>query len=130
MIANDFRKIVAPIRQQLVKKYNSANLECKCAIASQLIWKALNKRGYQAIFAIHRGRDHQYSPNRYTCHCFVLCNDYLIDITATQFMKVDKVLVKKHRHESYWMISQTANTLSGIKELLSSWPPEQQLKKF
>lgn len=68
------------------------NLACMCAIASAHLFEALTKEGLKAKIAYN------------SSHCFVLTNGYLVDITATQFNKVqykspislEKVIVVKY----------------------------------
>lgn len=49
------------------------NLEMMCARASGELFKKLKRAGFKPVLVFE------------DCHCYVVCNRYIIDITATQY---------------------------------------------
>lgn len=69
----------------IAKKFPK-NLNGMCAIASSKLFEALDRvQGLKPELAIWHDRVSE------GVHCFVLCNEYLVDITATQFGNFDPV---------------------------------------
>lgn len=94
-----------------------------CAICSVELADRLKKVGF--------------SPNiaKNDTHVFVLCDGYLIDITATQFGQKRKVTIKKHtRIESqlYWETNEVIEYTSfeNASKIFKDWPKSQQPAKF
>lgn len=61
--------------KRIIKRSNYFPSDCAglCGIAAARLFQRLKKHGYVPKIA--------YSQN----HCFVLCNGYIVDVTATQF---------------------------------------------
>lgn len=124
-----FRDVASKIRSNLVWKTGNHDLDCYCAIASFKIWSALKKLGYSPTFVEYLGGKYG-ELCRYEGHCFVICNGYLIDVTATQFGWKEPVVVRTFREELYWYITHSARTVDGIKKLLKNWPVEQKPRRY
>ena len=66
----------------------SDDLEGLCAIASVELFRRLKQQKIEA--KIHLASHDEF------LHCYVTVNDYVVDLTATQFGHSDKVVVKPH----------------------------------
>ena len=82
-----------------------------CATASAQLMLALRAKGYDAVFHENYG------------HCFVVLNGYIIDITATQFGKRNKVFIhqyplpKRGEWKDYWWTRSKARTFNGVRRI-------------
>src|ERR1017187_1124461 len=63
-----------------ISNYNADDLEGWCAIASCELYKRLKADGITAVI-------HMWVSEWGECHCFCVVEDYVVDITATQFGK-------------------------------------------
>jgi len=117
-----FREEATSVRQWAVEQTNDWSLSCWCAICSYWIFKRLQGRKLNPIFAII---DEKVDD----CHCFVVCNGYLIDCTATQFGCKDEVVIKKveEADKKYWNFQKAkkCKTESEIALEMSIWPEYQ-----
>ena len=94
-----------------------------CAIASAKLHTELIKAGFDS--EIHM------SENRGGCHVFIVYDDHVIDVTATQFNFEEQVLIlhkKEAEGRSEWF--ETAKTYRNVKHLRKEqvkdgWPTEQ-----
>lgn len=100
------------------------NLNGWCAIASAKLWRQLKAAGIDA--EIHMATED------IGCHVFLVIEDHVVDITATQFHEFrDKKLVIMHHREAeqYWYY-QTADVFETAEELRANqirtgWPIDQ-----
>jgi len=126
-----FIDVATKIRRRLVNKTANEYLDCYCAIASFRIWRKLKQLGYTPIFVVYNGTEESIgSLGEFESHCFVICDGYLIDVTATQFRISEKVIVRPHKKELYWLVTHSAKTHKEIKELLKTWPSDQKPSEF
>jgi hypothetical protein len=94
------------------------DLMCLCAIASAELHKKLRKEKQPSILCENRE------------HCFVMCGDYVVDITATQFGIQEDIYIRKHevvKAQSFYRIN---NEFSSVKKLREhqkkeGWPRDQ-----
>ena len=108
---------------------NDTNLVNWCALCSYLIFKKLKKYNLDPEFcSVSIG---------YGSHCFVYCQGYIVDVTATQFRVKTKVVVRKNngRHKLYyWNLSHSCilrfNDIDSIENYLKKWDESCQPKKF
>ena len=67
-----------------------------CAIASGRLHDVLTTHGFEPLIVV--------SEKSGGCHCFILCDGYIVDITATQFPQFQDtpvvVLAYNHRNKS------------------------------
>jgi len=82
---------------------HSPCLEGLCAIASAELWRRLRKDGIRAKLG--------HAQDEYEHHVFVIVDDHIIDITATQFnancAKVEVRPVNHLLHPWYWKVTET-----------------------
>lgn len=106
------------------------DLYCWCAICSVELFKRLTARNLKVEFVMtHSGWEY---------HCFLLWNDYIVDVTASQFCNDKKMRIfEKEKGKGNWfwdMRPRYASIYSDIKEIehaLNSWPDEQNpFKRF
>ena len=94
-----------------------------CAIAAGETWRRLKGRGANPILCIA-----MYDPP--FAHCFVECNGYIIDVTATQY-DGPKVLVRRKKlaqsQSSHWVATWKCRTVFGFhrQQVKESWPDKQ-----
>lgn len=104
-----FRKHLQKLRQRYSTKAQDNDLDGYCAICSFHIWKLLSKLGHKPKFALIK--------EIYSSHCYVICQDYLIDITARQFgKKYPKICVRKHNKNGPWFWSNKKTKIASTKE--------------
>ena len=88
-----------------------------CGICSYALFKQLLQKGFSVCLASNDE------------HVFVTWRGYIVDITATQFGKKEKVYISRLNHkwpDDYWNIEQTAKTLREAKRIFTpSWPTYQ-----
>lgn len=83
-------------RHNLNHKGFSADLNGMCAIASGMLFEQLTMRGYKPIIAMSEG---EYD----SAHCFVLLEDMILDVTASQFGEPDIVIAHEKSVDMwYW----------------------------
>jgi hypothetical protein len=115
LIAKQVRIFCEKYREQ--KKLWKEDLGGMCAIASYLIFDILKENEYEPTL-VHA------EINPIGGHCFILCNDYLIDVTATQFGEKEKVIVKKYselEQKDFWKRNTFINSKKGIQSLVNGW---------
>lgn len=106
------------------KRNNKKDLTGWCAIASAYLFRELKKAGIDAEI-------HLYEGHRY-CHAYVVVDDHVVDVTATQFKPFSKtpVVILHHKeaaqHEFYYG-SQVFYFPSNLRDyqLRHGWPKEQ-----
>lgn len=112
----------------------SSKLDCMCAISSSYLSFLLTKAGINNQIAIYEGIGF--------AHCFVITDNYLIDITATQFkysftsFDINNVEIKlldqiDLEKNEYWEISKTfLNPHDLLKyQIHNGWPIEQRIDR-
>ena len=80
-------KLATEVRKSIVKKFDFAkNLDARCAVASFVLWRFLNKFKYKTKLVKGKFTTIPDCP-----HCWVIVGDTLIvDITASQFSSKEK----------------------------------------
>lgn len=63
-------------QQAKKSRYNQKNLLGWCAISSAQLFRELKNEGVDARIHV---------KDYYNCHCFVVVDDHVVDVTATQF---------------------------------------------
>ena len=96
-------------------KNASSDLEGWCAICSFELFRNLQLYDLNPKFVyIEHGT--------VDGHCFVICNNYLIDITATQFNVNEKInVIKLNKVDSsiwFWNYKKSERKIRSIKELI------------
>lgn len=103
--------------------YHPNDLMGWCAIASAELFKRLTAKGIKAEIHMH---DYSY------CHCFCVVDDYVVDVTATQFYEYrNETIVFKHVKEAevheYYVTSKVFKCANDLREcqLREAWPSKQ-----
>jgi hypothetical protein len=118
--------IALRIRKRIVEQDGGwePTLAGYCAIASADLWRALASHNIKA--EIHAWE----SPNA-ECHVFLNVDDWILDITATQFKETrnEKVFLCHSRDQSFYFY-ETVKTFENPKQLIkwqqdSKWPQHQ-----
>ena len=94
-------------------------LDCLCAICSYDIFKKLHKQGIDAWFVMNKG----------SSHCYVLVDETIVDVTATQFGNFPKVMVRNKYQlggKGMWSVGRKAITDEKVRQFLKKWPKDQQ----
>lgn len=105
------------------------DLDCWCAICATEIFKRLRSSGFRPTF-------YEVIYKDFEGHCFVVCNGYVLDVTAAQFGGHKHINVFKLGQKLAWFWKtetddkegirvRSANSVYSIKKLLSGWPMEQ-----
>jgi hypothetical protein len=110
------------IREWAIKANGNSHLVNWCTICSYLIFKRLKARKLDPIFCSYV----QYCG---TCHCFVLCNGHIIDVTADQFGIIEEDIVIKNikdvdkKVEWFWDVDncQKFDNIVDIDKHLTIW---------
>jgi len=96
---NILRNIAWQVRRRCEKfakrrdNYFGDDLEGLCAIASCIIHKLLERKGIDSKMVY--GQYHTNEDCTGFGHCWVECGDQVIDVTATQFDLLPKVIVRR-----------------------------------
>lgn len=98
----------------------SESLDMACAHGSRILFEELKAAGYSPRFGIHHGDVEG--------HVFIECEDFIIDITATQYRDpsgytFDKVVIWSTGYgdrENFWEATHYANTLDELVKILAS----------
>lgn len=98
-----------------------------CAIASGELFERLVEAGYKPEIRMARDNDDC------SCHVFVVVDDYIVDVTATQFRPFTRtpVLISHERHlQEYWFYGSRIRTFSSVAQLerdqrKDGWPSDQ-----
>jgi hypothetical protein len=118
-ILDILREDATKVREWAVKEANDPLLSCWCAICSYWIFKSLKNRKLNPIFAA-------VTEEADDCHCFVVCNGYLIDCTATQFGCKDEIVIRKVEEatKKYWNFKKAVKckTIGDIAKEMEIWP--------
>ena len=100
------------------------NLCGMCAIASAKVFIELKNKGYRPELRLWMGE--------WGGHCFVVVDDHIVDITATQFpdFSDSKVLVIHEREADMFEFYKTTKVFETVKQLQkhqknTKWPTEQ-----
>lgn len=98
------------------KKHFPSDLSQFCGIASANLFLLLKKYGFFPKIATN------------DCHAFVICNGYIVDVTASQFREPDICVVKFHRgRQSYWDIEEIFHNVDDfMKYQQVNWPKSQR----
>lgn len=106
------------------KSYYAHSLMGWCAIASAQLFRELKKAGVDSTIHLYDGED--------GCHCFIVVDNHVIDVTATQFDEfVDKqiVILPKSKAEKYYFYktTETFNLPTALRDyqLDTDWPRDQ-----
>ena len=81
-----------------------------CAIASAVLWRELKENDILADI-------HLWYTKHYF-HVFLSIDDYIIDITATQFGHHESVVIKHHREaevKEYWTVKETFKNVNDLR---------------
>lgn len=119
-----FYKIVLQVRKYFDENHESygvdEDLMGLCAIASAKLFIELKKHGYNPQIAEN------------TCHCFLVVNDHIVDITAGQFDKQRRIVIKhlskrikKLNHvEYYWEVEKLFDSVKDLRtyQFEMRWP--------
>lgn len=98
------------------------DLNCFCAIGAKRLYKDLKKAGLRAWIAVN-------DTDEFDSHVFVVCNGYIVDITASQFGESD-IFIKKIGSEplsKHWNMNKIFNSERAFTRYLkeTDWPLEQ-----
>lgn len=98
-------------------KYNQHNLCGWCAISAAQLFRELRREDIPAELHYVSG------------HCFVVVDDYVVDVTATQFMKFENVEINILHHkeaQEYWYYETEHRFDSPTKlrehQIKKNWP--------
>lgn len=117
------RKIAIRVRKwaelvnELLGKWDS-NLAEMCGICSLKLFEELRKEGLKPVFVVNQE------------HAYVLCNNHIVDVTATQFRKpYRRVEIRKADEKNFdirhWVIEEKLRSSRSIRFHLNSWPDGQ-----
>jgi len=103
--------------------YNPRDLTGWCAISAAYLFRELQKEGIKS--AIH-------VKDYYNCHCFVVVDDHVVDVTATQFAEFrNKPIVIMHIKEaeaySFYTTEKVFKLPDELRahQLRTKWPKRQ-----
>lgn len=102
------------------KYYSYDNLMGMCAIASGYLHKRLQAKGIESVLCYNDG------------HCFVRVDDYIVDVTATQFgdykpVEIFPVHEATERNKYCWKIEKEFETTLDLytHQKKERWPSTQ-----
>lgn len=89
-----------------------------CAIASGYLHHLFNQLGIESYLCVN----HE--------HCFVIANDHIVDITATQYgLKPITIVEVNKANQEFWFVEQKFKTPEGLLEYQfdAGWPFDQMV---
>lgn len=106
--------------------FNGHDLNGYCAIASAELFRQLKKQGFKPEIHVW------YDPSTGDAHAFVVVEDHVVDVTATQFRGFrDTSVVIKHVREAasfeYWNSSYSMDCADAFRKRQKKdrWPARQ-----
>lgn len=114
-----FFRIAKAERQKCRYMCTWPKLTARCAACSHKLFKRLKELGYKPQIIVNYW------------HCFVLCQGYLLDITASQFdtYDVDVTVIKyaERKHHYFWKMDRVAKNSLELEKILKKdrWPKDQ-----
>lgn len=103
-----------------------ADLDCFCAIGARELFRALCKENRFENITLCLNID------GISDHCFVMCDGYIVDVTASQFRSNPAVVVKPRKgvdldRHPYWNITKECKNVRSFNKYLieTDWPEEQ-----
>lgn len=116
-ICQKVRKKVEKLSRKV--DFSDKSLSCLCGVASGYLFLALQKAGIKAKIAVSE------------IHAFLLVEDQIVDITASQFGKEDICIIDaKTAIEDFWEIEFVFKTLRGFINHQREWPTEQRYENY
>lgn len=117
-------KIAKEIRQNLFEEFKldkNNNLCGFCGIASAKLFQKLKDVNIKTEICLSMMQDGD--------HCFLLFENFIVDITASQF-SLDfqkKFIFSDTKNHPYWKIKKKFKTVNGFKKYQerTGWPEEQ-----
>ena len=107
------------------KNYNPEDLEGWCAIAAAELHKRLTADGIAVDI-------HMWVSEWGECHCFCVVDDYVVDITATQFRQFQgqELVIMHYKEAEAYEMYQSTNVFATAADLRrfqkkARWPSEQ-----
>ena len=97
------------------------NMTGYCGVGSRWLQRLAHKKGIDIDFIVGKYNDHIVSSD----HCWVQYNGYIIDITATQFGFVDRIIVLKDNDFRYTCRLKNIKAIVAMK----NWPHSQKFIK-
>lgn len=111
----------AEIKQRKYQFLFRPDLCGMCAKASGYLFELLSKEGIKAKIAINDK------------HCFVIVNDYIVDITATQYGR-EKIYIiplaeAENQYYNYWTVTATFDNIEVVRNYQESegWAEHQMV---
>jgi len=104
--------------------HKQRDLDCMCAVASDTLQKELRKSGIYAKFIEGKWFDDK-DDEWGSAHCWLEWKGYVIDITATQFDIIRKVILTKNTGNSFYYGKGKGKEMSS-RSNLRGWPKEQK----
>lgn len=105
------------------EQWPSRDLACWCAIASAELHRRLT--AVDVVAELHMAID------PIGCHVYVVVDDHVVDVTATQFMGNHPKVVVKHMKEAeakwYWQTSDVFQSATELRnhQIRTKWPKAQ-----
>jgi hypothetical protein len=104
------RKWCEENRTTITTKPFDKTLSGMCAIASSRLYEVLKQHGYTSVIAMAEHR------NGVETHCFVVYEDFILDVTSSQFCK-DKITVRHTKEvlEWYWQVDLEFMSVEALR---------------
>lgn len=116
-ICQKVRKKIKKISEEV--NFSDHYLSCLCGVASGYLFLALGKAGIKAKIAVSEE------------HAFLLVEDQIVDITASQFGREDIcILDTKTAYEPFWEVKCSFNNLRDFVRHQRQWPIEQRYEVY
>lgn len=119
LIASRARRWAMRNRQRAEMPYDLTGM---CGIASGKLWSMLTESGFNARIAIRNKVGDG--------HCFVIVDNYIVDVTATQFglraVEVRPAKDARQQHR-FWRATKIHNDLHSLRQhqINTGWPSDQ-----
>jgi hypothetical protein len=123
------RSIAHQVRQwceekDQLEKHPTETLGGWCAIAAAHLWRELQRKGIEARIGL--------ADCKWYSHCYVIVDDHIVDVTATQFKQFRDlhVVILHEREAAIYEFYNTTETFSDARKLRkfqkkARWPNEQ-----
>lgn len=128
-IARNVRRKIERLSKKPPYYSDSKSLECMCVVASYELYKKLKELNYKNVsFVEGQYLPLVYSHDDFTNHCWVTFEEFIIDLTFTQFdIAAKKISVFHKKNKLFKPVRINAKAINCIKK---DWPYDQRPCEF
>lgn len=113
-IVSEVREWAEALQRKHAYRFPRLDLANMCSVCALRLFIRLQREGYAPVYA----QSH--------CHAFVLCNDLVLDVTATQFgLGLGQICILpeiESKEYDFWEVETTSKHLNTVLHIVKQWP--------